>query len=148
MNSEFLLSYIPYLSLLRQTGQHIRERFMAGRPAFVVLEPGDMTRYQFTFARNDHTGDITVASRTGEECVFLGRLECGPWDFPGKMNPVTKSLLCDICREAGGAPCQAFYPKTMGFSEGFDHDLNPPSPDSEPVWGPPQFMNRKVDPRE
>lgn len=139
MNTPLELSYIPYLSLLKKSGEYVAERFKAGRPALLTLEPGDATRYQFVLVRNDLSFTIVVASLTGGQAYEVTP-DNGPYDAPKDMNPFTSALVSDIIREAHGRKCYAFYPKMAKFDEGFERDMTSNNP---PMWGPSGFMRKQ-----
>lgn len=83
----------------------IANELLNGYPVRVVLEPGDMTRYEFLMVRMTHTtasggyrpGTIAhVAVNLGTDGRFFALTPgqtCGPWDFDAYKNEHTREVM-------------------------------------------------------
>lgn len=139
--SPFYREYQPWRIILADTAAFVRQQHQHDRAAWVILEPGDSTRYEFVFVSYG-IGDLLAVSLTGGNILRSqwNRMTM-PFDADDRCNPVTAALMADILNAAFDIQPQGFYPDAMGFKDAYfaEHAAN-----AEPAVGPPAFMAWKA----
>ena len=137
----FYRSYKPWRIILADAAAFVRQQFGADKMAWLVLEPGDMTRYEIVLGMYG-AGSVVGISLTGGNIMktHIGKMTM-PFDADNRCNPVTAALMADILNVALDVQPQGFYPEAMGFRDEYfaEHAAN-----AEPAIGPPYFMQWKA----